>query len=348
MTGLKFPHRGAGGGGRGQPRAALLAVGWLADRAFGDPRRGHPVAGFGALATRAERVLWWPSRGRGVLWAAGLVAGAGVAAAGLSHLGRRLPGGRLAAGSVVLWSTLGGRSLERVAGELAAALEAGDLERARGLLPSLAGRDPTHLGAAELCRAGLESVAENTADAVIGPLFWGAVAGVPGAAVYRAANTLDAMVGHRSPRYERFGWAAARLDDLLTWPAARLGALLMVVLAPLVGGDRARAWAVLRRDGASHPSPNAGRMEAAAAGALGVRLGGTNVYGERIEHRPILGAGPPPGPADLRRAIRLARATGWAGAALCVLLAAARRRPCFCVHPGTPYGRRCTQKGHGR
>ena len=322
MTGLKFPQSRAGGAA---PRPAVLAVSWLTDRALGDPARRHPVAGFGALATRAERALYWPSRGRGVLYTAGLVTAAAVAAGGLDHLVRRAPGGRIVAGSLALWSTLGGRSLEQVAGELAAALETGDLERARAILPWLAGRDPTHLDAAELCRAAVESVAENTADAVIGPLLWGAVAGVPGAAVYRAANTLDAMVGHRSPRYGRFGWAAARLDDLLTWPAARLGALLTVALAPVVGGDRGRAWAVLRRDGASHPSPNAGRMEAAAAGALGVRLGGTNLYDGRIERRPALGTGPPPGPADLRRAIRLSRAAGWAAAALCVLLAAALR-----------------------
>jgi len=320
------------------------------DRALGDPPRRHPVAGFGALASRAERVLWWPSRGRGVLYTVGLVAGAGAAAAGLDRLARHVPGGRLAVGSLVLWSTLGGRSLERVAGELAAALEAGDLERARAILPSLAGRDPSHLDASELCRAGLESVAENTADAVIGPLLWGAIAGAPGAAVYRAANTLDAMVGHRTQRYERFGWASARLDDVLTWPAARLGALLTVLLAPHVGGDRARAWAVLRRDGASHPSPNAGRMEAAVAGALGVRLGGTNVYGGRTEHRPTLGTGAPPEPEDLRRAIRLARATGWAAAAMCALLAAAVRRglPAFCVQRGAPCGRGCTRKVRGR
>ncbi|HEU5003627.1 MAG TPA: cobalamin biosynthesis protein [Actinomycetota bacterium] len=327
---------------------AAVALGWLADRALGDPARHHPVAGFGMLATRTERLVWWPSRGRGTLYAVTLVAGTGMAAAGLGRVLRRIPGGSVAAGTVVLWTTLGGRSLERVAGELAGALEAGDLGRARALLPSLAGRDPTHLDAAGLCRAGLESVAENTADAVVGPLLWGAVAGAPGAAMYRAANTLDAMVGHRSPRYERFGWAAARLDDLLTWPAARLGALLMVALAGSVHGDRARAWAVLRRDGASHPSPNAGRMEAAAAGALGVRLGGTNVYGERVEHRPTLGDGPPPGPADLRRAIRLSRATGWAAAALCMLLAAARRRSGESRHRRVLCRSRCSQKADGR
>jgi adenosylcobinamide-phosphate synthase len=133
------------------------------------------------------------------------------------------------------------------------------------------------------------------------------------------------MVGHRSERYERFGWAAARLDDLLTWPAARLAAGLAVLLAPVAGGDPVRAWTVLRREGSRHPSPNAGRLEAAFAGALGVGLGGVNVYGGRIEARPRLGAcgGREPGAGDLRRAVSLSRATGRASAMGCVVLALA-------------------------
>ena len=133
---------------------------------------------------------------------------------------------------------------------------------------------------------------------------------------YRAANTLDALVGHRCPRYERFGWAAAHLDDLLTWPAARLGAALAVALAPLAGGRRRDAWRVLRDDGAAHPSPNAGRLEAAFAGALGVRLGGRNAYDGRVEQRPQLGDGRVPGPADVAGAVRLSALVGGA-AALC-------------------------------
>ncbi|HZA84067.1 MAG TPA: cobalamin biosynthesis protein, partial [Actinomycetes bacterium] len=133
-------------------------------------------------------------------------------------------------------------------------------------------------------------------------------------------NTLDAMVGHRSARYERFGWAAARLDDTLTWPAARLGAELTCLLAPLVGGEAGRAWRTLRRDGGAHPSPNAGRMEAAFAGALGVRLGGTNRYGDRVEQRPALGSGPDPGPDDVDRAVRLSLLVGSAAAALVALV----------------------------
>jgi len=197
-------------------------------------------------------------------------------------------------------------------------VRAEDLERARRLAPTLVGRDPSELDATELCRAAVESVAENTADAVVGPLLWGALAGPAGVAAYRAVNTLDAMVGHKSPRYLRFGWAAARLDDLLTWPAARLGAALACLLAPAAGGEARRAWRTLRRDGAAHPSPNAGRMEAAFAGALGVRLGGRNRYGERVEERPALGDGPPPGPRDVDRAVRLSRLVGAAATALVV------------------------------
>ena len=145
-------------------------------------------------------------------------------------------------------------------------------------------------------------MAENTSDAVVGTLLWGAIGGPAGVAAFRAANTLDAMVGHRSPRYREFGWAPAKLDDALCWPAARAGAGLAVLCAPLAGGSRAEAWHTLRRDGAAHPSPNAGRMEAAFAGALGLRLGGPLAYDGRIEDRPALGDGR--APIDRRRAPR--------------------------------------------
>src|SRR5262249_48224186 len=150
----------------------------------------------------------------------------------------------------------------------------------------------------------VESVAENTADAVVGPLFWGAVAGLPGLVGYRAVNTLDAMVGHRSARYAEFGTAAARADDVANLIPSRLTAAAFVAGAPLVGGGRVRAGWVWLRDGNRHPSPNAGQCEAAMAGALGVRLGGRNVYSGRVEERPSLGDGPPPVPADVYRAVR--------------------------------------------
>jgi adenosylcobinamide-phosphate synthase len=218
------------------------------------------------------------------------------------------------------WTVLGGRSLRTQATALAASLEHGDISSARRRLPSLAGRDPSTLDEKELARAAVESVAENTSDAVVGPLFWGAVAGLPGLVGYRAVNTLDAMVGHRSPRYSRFGTVAARTDDAANLVPSRLTAALFVVGAPLVGGRRRHAAWTWMRDGHRHPSPNAGQCEAAMAGALDVRLGGRNVYSGRIEDRPHLGDGPRPEPADVHRAVRLSRVAG----ALAVGLAAVR------------------------
>jgi adenosylcobinamide-phosphate synthase len=306
----------------GLVRAGLLA-GVVADWVVGDPHRGHPVAGFGAVAAALERRWWRPSRPAGVAYVLVLVGGAAVAVAAADRGLARRPVARMLLLGSVTWSALGGRSLAEAGRQLAGAVRDGDLEVARRLAPTLAGRDPSGLDGPELCRAALESVAENTADAVVGPLLWGALAGPAGVAAYRAANTLDAMVGHHSPRYERFGWAAARLDDTLTWPAARLGAGLTCLLAPLVGGDAGRAWRTLRRDGGAHPSPNAGRMEAAFAGALGMRLGGTNRYGDRVEQRPTLGSGPAPGADDVDRAVRLSLLVG---AAATVLVALVGRR----------------------
>jgi adenosylcobinamide-phosphate synthase len=195
---------------------------------------------------------------------------------------------------------------------------ADDLPTARRELPSLCGRDPDVLDRGGLVRATVESVAENTSDAVVAPLVWGAVGGLPGLLAYRAINTLDAMVGHRSARYARFGTPAARLDDLVNWLPARLTALLAVVLAPLVGGSPAAAWQAWHRDGPAHPSPNAGRAEAAFAGALGVRLGGPVVYPYGREQRPVLGSGRRVEPADVARAVRLSRAVTVAALTVCV------------------------------
>jgi adenosylcobinamide-phosphate synthase len=295
---------------------AALVGGYAADAVFGDPRRFHPVAGFGKLALAAERVGYAPTRARGALYACTLVASAALVAELSARAAQRTRPGRAGVLAVVTWAALGGRSLAVEARRLARRLQAGDLDGAREVLPSLCGRDPAGLEAEGLSRAAVESVAENTADAVVGALVWGAVAGPAGVAAYRAANTLDAMVGHRSEHYAAFGWAAARLDDLLSWPGARLGALLAAVLAPLVGGSAAQTLRVARRDGAAHPSPNAGLIEAAFAGALGLRLGGPLTYAGRIEVRPSLGDGRPPGADDVERAIRLGMAVGVAAALL--------------------------------
>lgn len=299
--------------------AAALAAGYGGDLLLGDPRRRHPVAGFGQLALRLEAAAYAPSRTRGALFTAVLVGGAALAAELAARAAERIAGraGRAVVLAAVTWAALGGRSLTRTAGRLADDLGRGDLDGARATLPSLCGRDPEGLDEAGLARAALESVAENTSDAVVGALLWGAVAGPAGAAAYRAANTLDAMVGHRTVRYADFGWASARLDDALNWPAARLGAVLTALCAPVAGGTPAATWAIVRRDGGAHPSPNAGRVEAAFAGALGVRLGGPLVYAGVAETRPTLGDGPAPTAADVHRATRLSLAVGAAAALTC-------------------------------
>ncbi|MEV5708531.1 cobalamin biosynthesis protein [Actinoallomurus sp. NPDC052274] len=309
-----------------------LWAGLVLDALVGDPRRGHPVAGFGRVASMLEGRLYRDSVARGAVFTAACVLGAAGAGAVVDAVGRRAAARTVLTGAAT-WAVVGGTSLGREGLAMAAALEAGDVEAARWRLPHLCGRDPSELDAKELARATVESIAENTSDAAVAPLFWGAVLGVPGLFAYRAVNTLDAMVGHRSPRYLRFGRVAARLDDAANWVPARLTGLLTAACAPLVGGSPRASYAILRRDGAAHPSPNAGRCEAAFAGALGVRLGGVNVYGNRVEHRPELGDGRAAELADIRRAVRLSRAVTVASAAVTIGARAAvrawsrRRRP---------------------
>jgi adenosylcobinamide-phosphate synthase len=170
----------------------------------------------------------------------------------------------------------------------------------------------------------VESLAENASDAVVAPLLWGALAGLPGLLGYRAVNTLDAMIGHRTARYRRFGWSAARLDDLLNWAPARLTALAAAAWAPLVGGTAGGAIRVVRRDAGQHPSPNAGVAEAAFAGALGVRLGGCNSYHGTVEDRGMLGDGRPVHVADIAPASRLANAVSMSVLIMAVVLRGCR------------------------
>jgi adenosylcobinamide-phosphate synthase len=211
-------------------------------------------------------------------------------------------------------------------------LDADDLDGARALLPSLCGREPSTLDAAGLTRAALESVAENTSDAQVAPLWWGMLGGVPGLLVYRGANTLDAMIGHRSPRYEQFGWAAARFDDVLNYVPARVTGLLVAACAPVVGGSARATVTAWRRDAARHPSPNAGVAEAAFAGALDVRLGGPTRYAHRTELRPTLGDGRVPELVDLTRSVKLSRAVQALAAVAAVVVSAA----CRTGRPGAP------------
>jgi adenosylcobinamide-phosphate synthase len=300
-------------------RIAGIAAGYLADLLFADPRRGHPVALFGSGAAAFERLTYADSRHAGARHAGALLGALGVAGFVVERAaGRRGPGWTALTTAVATFVALGGTSLGRTGHQMAGLLEAGELAGARRLLPSLCGRDPAALDSAGLTRAALESVAENTSDAHVAPVLWAAAAGVPGALVYRGANTLDAMVGNRSPRYARFGWAAARFDDVANFVAARVTALLVAACAPVVGGSPAEAIRAWRRDAASHPSPNAGVVEAAFAGALGVRLGGPTQYAHELEIRPTLGDGRTPEVADLARAVKLSRVVQAAIVALCL------------------------------
>lgn len=306
--------------------AAGLALGVAADEAWGDPRRGHPVAAYGRAVTALEKACYADSRSRGALFAVLAVVPLLAGARGLEVAVRARPLVRTFLIAGATWAVLGGRSLRRVGTALADDVAAGDTEAARALLPSLCGRDPESVDDAGLTRACIESIAENTSDAVVAPLAWGALCGLPGLLGYRAVNTLDAMVGHRSARYSRFGTVSARLDDVANLVPARLAAVLTLVVAPRVHGSIRGGWAAWRRDAAAHPSPNAGVCEAAAAGVLGVRLGGRTVYRGRVELRPQLGPDHPPTVADVRRMVRVSRSVELGALTLAIFGALRGRR----------------------
>jgi adenosylcobinamide-phosphate synthase len=325
------------------------------DALLGDPRRHHPVALFGQAAAALEARDYQDDKLRGALHAAACILAVTAPAALMNR--QKNNNSHAVAIALTTWAVTGARSLHREAERIMADLADDDLPAARQALPGLCGRDPTNLDATEITRAVIESVAENTSDAIVAPLIWGAVAGLPGLTAYRAINTLDAMIGHRSERYLNFGWASARLDDLANYVPARVTAALTIACAqaahqkeagtteatdartvPLPGtsaqsppaeghlevGSARSALRAVVRDGSCHPSPNAGQCEAAFAGALGLRLGGTNVYDGVTEERPILGDGRAPDPGDIARAVRLSQAVTWASAALAVLIALTR------------------------
>ena len=273
-------------------RMAAAAIGVSADRVLPEPPDDwHPVARFGSLMGALEERIWSDRVGAGAAYAA-----AGVALGAVA--------GTLSRGTAGATSTaVAGTELRRVATEIVDQLDGGGIDAARRALPALVGRDPSGLDAAGVAAAVIESVAENTVDALVAPVFWAVVAGAPGALAYRAINTMDAMVGHRSDRYERFGKVSARLDDVANFAPARLTAILFAAAS---SGRWGNVRAVVRRDASAHPSPNAGVAEAAMAGALGVELGGPLAYGDRQENRPTLGDGPRPDVAAARRAIAVA------------------------------------------
>jgi adenosylcobinamide-phosphate synthase len=269
-----------------------VKLGLLADALLGElPGRVHPVAAFGSVMTAVEQRVYRDTRLAGAAYTfVGTAIGAST--------------GLIIRRSLATYVAVAARSLWTEAGTVQRALDDGDLDRARVRLPALVGRDPSALDEKEVARATVESVAENTVDAIVAPAMWAVVAGAPGALGYRAANTLDAMVGHRSVRYERFGWASASLDDVLNWVPARMTAALVAAVRPR---KSAEIWRAVWAQAPQHPSPNAGVAEAAFAAALGLRLGGENRYGDRTELRPPLGTGRPPEPADIARAVALSR-----------------------------------------
>lgn len=247
---------------------------------------------------RVERTLYRDSRLVGVTYtASGVALGA---AAGL--ILDRLLGRRLAC-VVAASLSIAGRMLDTEAQRIGEQLQGNDLQQARVAVRSLVGRRSDTLTAEEITRATIESVAENTVDAVTAPMMWAAIGGAPAVLAYRAINTMDAMVGHHTERYERFGWASARLDDLVNWLPARLTSALTIV--PM--NDRRSVWRSVVDQARSHPSPNGGTIEGAFAHRLGIRLGGINRYDGRVEDRGLLGAGDPPSSADIARATALRR-----------------------------------------
>jgi adenosylcobinamide-phosphate synthase len=293
---------------------ALAAVGGLVvDQLFGEPPvRAHPVVWYGSAMGRVEHFCYADRRSNGAVFVA-IGVGLGV---GTGLILRRTVGTHAA---TVLASAVcaAGNMLDDEAATVARMLETGDLAAARQRVGSLVGRSTDELDASGISRAVIESVAENCVDAVTASLFWATVAGAPGVLAHRAINTLDAMVGHHNERYEHFGWASARLDDLVNYLPARLTALAVGVARP---SSASTVFRIVGRDAHQHPSPNGGIVEAAFAAALDVRLGGTNSYGDVSEDRGTLGDGPPPNARSVAHAVRLRR-HATASAALLALAA---------------------------
>ncbi|WP_206929047.1 adenosylcobinamide-phosphate synthase CbiB [Roseococcus thiosulfatophilus] len=309
---------------------ALLAL--LIEAAIGYPQRlvdriGHPVIWIGRLIGAMDRGWNQAARSFAARRAAGvaallvLVLVAGGVGFALQSALLALPFG-LVVLAVLASSLLAQRSLHEHVARVAAALEQGGLEAGREAVSHIVGRDPLSLDEAGVARAAIESLAENFSDGVTAPGFWLAVGGLPGAAIYKAVNTADSMIGHRTARHEAFGWASARCDDVLNLPASRLTGLALIAAAALLPGMDARgAWRAMWRDAKRHRSPNAGWPEAAMAGALGLALAGPRRYGGVLLEDAFMGDGRrEASAADIRAALRLYRT---ADALLITLLALA-------------------------
>jgi adenosylcobinamide-phosphate synthase len=293
----------------------LLAL--LIEAAVGYPDRlfraiGHPVTWIGRLIGVLDRNLNHGSASNASRRLAGvgallIVIGAAAAAAFIvDRMLLLLPLGMLA-NAVVASTLIAQRSLYHHVARVAAALEQGGVAAGREAVAQIVGRDPEALDEAGVARAAIESLAENFSDGVVAPAFWLAVGGLAGGAAYKAINTADSMIGHRSPRHEAFGWASARLDDLVNLPASRLSALLLIAAAAITSGaSPAEAWRAVVRDAPHHRSPNAGYPEAAMAGALGLALAGPRVYGGIEVRDAVMGAGRRQATAaDIRAALSL-------------------------------------------
>jgi adenosylcobinamide-phosphate synthase len=289
---------------------ALLAM--LIELAVGYPQAligtiGHPVTWIGRLIAALDCRFNRGRRGDGIVALAIVLAVVGLVGWIVERELLRLPFGLIAA-AVLASSLLSQRSLHSHVAAVAAALENDGLAVARTAVSHIVGRDTAVLDETGVARAAIESLAENFSDGVVAPLLWMAIAGLPGAALYKAINTADSMIGHRTPRYQAFGWAAARLDDVVNLPASRLSALLLVAAALPVKGAAAAAWRAVRRDAAHHRSPNAGYPEAAMAGALGLSLAGPRSYGGVPVDDATMGRGRrDANAADIRRALALYR-----------------------------------------
>jgi adenosylcobinamide-phosphate synthase len=285
----------------GYPRALLRAL-------------GHPVTWIGRLIAALDRLLnrntTDPHRRRyaGIFAILLLLAIVGSITFVVERELLRLPFGFIAV-AVIASTLIAQRSLHRHVADVADALERDGVAAGRAAVAKIVGRDTDALDAAGIARAAIESLAENFSDAVVAPVFWMAIAGLPGAALYKAINTADSMIGHRTPRHEAFGWAAARPDDLVNLPASRLSALLLVAAAALgKNASAAAAWRAVRRDAPRHRSPNAGYPEAAMAGALGLALAGPRVHGGVTIDDATMGDGRRDAiAADIRAALMLYR-----------------------------------------
>ena len=291
--------------------AAMMLIGLAIDLVLGWPGRiyariGHPVTWLGRAISMLEARYNRGSRTMrlrmGAVTTAIIVLLALVPAAAVQLF---LPAGPLGwlIGGILAWPLIALRSMHDHVAAVARPLARGDLHGARGAVAMIVGRDPAVLDAAGIARAGIESLAENTSDGIVAPIFWGVVAGLPGIAAYKAINTLDSMIGHRTDRFDAFGKVAARLDDIVNLIPARLTGLLFALAMPR---HAVRSCRVMARDARQHRSPNAGWPEAAMAGALGLRLSGPRAYGPSISDEPWLNPqAPDPGPQDLHRALRL-------------------------------------------